>query len=485
MPRLSSLVLPWLLAGMLLAPAGVHALDPDKAFHHYVSDNWSIEAGLPQITVRAMAQDSDGYLWLGTQAGISRFDGARFANFDSSNTPELPGDFIHALLAEDNGRLWIATYKGLALRERDRFTRIEIAEGLESVTDVVSLAMGRDGRVLAGTARGIAQVRDGHLHLLHALPATAQSLLVEDTHTWAGSIGGVYQFEAGQRRFMPLPDAASAVVTRLRRAQGRLWAGTGVGLYWLSESGWQRYLDDPALARKPIEEIFEDSDGNLWISMLDHLLRLRGGRVVERIEQSPTSIAVRSALEDREGNLWLGTQWNGAIRLWNGWTRRYSVREGLREPILWSVARDPDGHTWVGTESGLVRLREGRFEQVLPGDALPHPTVYTLRVERERIWIGTRRGAALFEDGKVLTPELLRPMASAQINGIVGDSGGALWFATTQGLFRLQDEQLLRFGEAEGLHDVRVRFVLETRDRRLLIGTQGGLFELREGRFHP
>lgn len=472
-----------LLAWLVSAPT--LALDPDKAFHHYVSDSWSIEAGLQQITVRAIAQDRDGYLWFGTQAGVARFDGVRFTTHSSADTPGLAGDFTNALLAEPDGRLWVATYKGLSLREDGRFRRIELAADPGAVLDVLSLARRDDGLLLAGSPQGVLQVQDDRLQPLHPLPGPAQSLLLEGDTLWVGSVGGVHRIDGGERRFLPLPEAGNAVVTRLRRAQGRLWAGTGIGLFWLADNGWQRYVAHPELARKPIEEIYADGDGNLWIGMLDHLLRLRDGEVVERIVHSPAAIAVRSAFEDREGNLWLGTQWSGAIRLWNGWTRRYSLREGLHDPILWSVARGPDGSTWVGSESGLTRLRDGRFELVLPGSALPHPTVYTLLPEAGRIWIGTRRGAALLEGGQLRLPAMLQPMAAAQINGIVRDRDGDLWFATTQGLFRLRDEQLQRFGEAEGLSDTRVRFVFQTREGRLLIGTQGGLFALDGDRLQP
>ena len=73
------------------------ALDPDKAFHHYVRNNWSIEQGLPQISALSLAQDRQGYLWVGTQAGLARFDGNRFVNFNPENTPGLRGIWIHDL----------------------------------------------------------------------------------------------------------------------------------------------------------------------------------------------------------------------------------------------------------------------------------------------------------------------------------------------------------------------------------------------------
>ena len=168
---------------------------------------------------------------------------------------------------------------------------------------------------------------------------------------------------------------------------------------------------------------------------------------------------------------------------WNGWTRRYGLHEGLTDPILWSVAKDPDGERiWVGTNDGLDLFEDGRFRRVVDGDDLPHPNAYTLLPEADRLWIGTRRGVATWDGTTLRTPPELTPLASAQINGILRDSRGALWFATTQGLYRLAQGQLYQFGAAAGLRDPRTRVLYETRDGRLLLGTQSGLYEIAGNR---
>jgi ligand-binding sensor domain-containing protein len=114
--------------------------------------------------------------------------------------------------------------------------------------------------------------------------------------------------------------------------------------------------------------------------------------------------------------------------VWNGWTRRYSVAEGLQERIVWSVSRAPDGRIWVGTNDGLSVLDHGRFNQVLRGAQLPHPHAYNVLAEADRVWIGTRRGLVIWRDGKLEAPSLFAPMASAQINGIVLDSTACAGF---------------------------------------------------------
>ncbi|HTD28105.1 MAG TPA: ATP-binding protein, partial [Xanthomonadaceae bacterium] len=199
----------------------------------------------------------------------------------------------------------------------------------------------------------------------------------------------------------------------------------------------------------------------------------------------PATRGVMSSFEDREGNLWLGSQHEGVARVWNGWTKRYSTSDGLDDPIVWSLSRAPDGLLWVGSNNGLSTFDGKRFTPVVPGNALPHPHAYNLLAEADQVWIGTRRGLAIWRNGKLETPELYAPMASAQINGIHRDRNGDLWFPTSEGLFFQHGQSLRRYGEAEGLTDPRARTMLETRTHRVLVGTQGGLYEMHGDRFTP
>ncbi|MCY7355085.1 MAG: hypothetical protein LH470_08440 [Lysobacter sp.] len=145
-----------LAAALLGAGFSAHALDPDKAFHHYVRDIWSIEQGLPQITANTITQDRLGYIWVGTQAGIARFDGVRFVTYNMENTPELPGLWTSSLLIDRQDRLWIGTYKGLAMYEDGRFHRVPAADLSHGLLDVQALALDGRGNVLVGTSSATA-----------------------------------------------------------------------------------------------------------------------------------------------------------------------------------------------------------------------------------------------------------------------------------------------------------------------------------------
>ncbi|MBS0194018.1 MAG: diguanylate cyclase [Proteobacteria bacterium] len=470
------------------------ALDPSKPFEQYVAHHWSIQDGLPQISVMAIAQDNDGYLWVGTQDGLARFDGVHFTTYTPESEPALPGIWIRALTTDRHGRVWIGTYKGLASYAGGHFStyRLPGADARREL-DVFAIATDAKDEVYAATDQGVLRVAGDGLVRTSIAFAPALSLLIRSDGQWIGGKSAVLHVQGGKSENLPLPgDAANIAVTRLVEAQGRLWAGTSQGLYYLQSGAWIK-LDDPRLDNSPIGALYEDRDGNLWVGTNAALVRIRDGQVVESYAGNPRDNYrnVISAYEDREGDLWLGSQVEGVIRVWNGWTRRYSTAYGLNDPVVWSLSRGPDGTVWVGTSNGLSVLDHGRFRTVLEGSRLPHPHAYNLLAERDRVWIGTRHGLAVLNaDGSVETSQLFAPMAGAQINGIVRGPDGALWFPTTDGLFRLEhegqpDAHLRRYGPADGLGDPRVRAMLWQRDGRLLVGTQSGLFVMQGERFVP
>ncbi|GGA85882.1 GGDEF domain-containing protein [Arenimonas soli] len=481
-PKLTALLALLLLAGNVLA------LDPDKSFHHYVRNNWSIEEGLPQISALAITQDRTGYLWVGTQAGLARFDGIRFQAFNPETTPGLRGIWIHDLHVDPANRIWIATYRGLSVYEDGQFRAVPVAgDEPGRALDTTDIEAMPSGDLMVAAPDGVYRATGKELALLHPLPRPATALLARGADLWVGSRGRVYRISEGDTQLLPMPDGDDdTVVTQLLDAHGRLWAATSNGLFFREGDQWLRYEGDPRLANTPIESMYEDRDGNLWIGMVDDLARLRAGRVTEVVRNDPMGSAVRAMFEDREGNLWLGSQWEGITRVWNGWTRRYSSFEGLQDQIVWSVARGQEGELWVGTNSGLSVMQDGDFREVIAGADLPHPNAYTLLPERDAIWIGTRRGVAVLRNGADLElPAVLAPMRSAQVNGILRDQRGALWFASTAGLFRLTRDGLTGFGAAQGLRDPRTRVLHETRDGRLLVGTQSGLYELQGNKLEP
>jgi len=479
----------------LVASISAWALDPAKPFPQYVANSWSIQDGLPQISVLSIAQDREGYIWVGTQDGLARFDGVHFTTFTPRVEPELPGIWVRALLLGRDGRLWIGTYKGLAVYSQGAFRAVRPADrAAYPMLDVRAIAQLADGTVLVATTTGVMRVEGDHLVTVDNAVKPAEALLQRADGLWIGSTGVVVREQAGQATRMALPaDAATAEVTRLVEAQGHVWAGTTHGLYVREGNEWMGVAVQPDVIGQPIGALFEDHDHNLWAGTNSALMRLRDGNVVEYIRARPptTYKIVMSAFEDREGNLWLGSQTEGLIRVWNGWTRRYSVDDGLNDPVVWSLSKAPDGTLYVGTSDGVEVFDRGHFRAAIPGSALPHPHAYNMLAEAERLWVGTRHGLVVWRDGQVETLPVLAPLASAQIHGIVRDQqDNSIWFPTSMGLFRLvhadlPDQTLKRYAQAEGLLNAHAQVMLRLRDGRLLVGTEGGVFEMQGEHFVP
>lgn len=470
-----------LLCSVALSTA--HALDPGKNFQDYASDTWSIEQGLPQITVLSIAQDHTGYMWLGTQDGVSRFDGAEFENY-------LPGMWVQALAVGADNTVWIGTNKGLAYYRDQEIHSLNPEPHADtssaSSPDVRALMFTADGRLLAASDQGLLQVDTHgfrHSTLLPAVPLFA--LLNWRSTLWVGGTGVLYAVTPDQVRTIPAPGGAGTLVTQLAMHNDNLWAGTSRGLFRYAGGKWLRVAGDPPQLHLAINTFRTDSDGNFWVATNEGLARLHNGSMAAFVDSHAyQSVAQLNAIfEDREGSLWLGTHAYGVTRLWNGYTRRYSGPEGLRDPLVWSLTPDRHGGIWVGTSNGVYQLRDARYRAVLPGRMLPAPNAYTLLDQDGTLWVGTSSGVVLYRDGHSVTPPALAPLKGLTIEGVFQTRDRAIWIATLGGIFRYRSGVLTAFGTQDGLDDLRCRLLFQTRDGRLLVGTLSGLYQFDDGRF--
>lgn len=472
------------LAG--LAAPEAHALAPDKAFHQYVLDTWSIEEGLPQITVTALVQGPDGYIWAGTQAGVARFDGVRFAVFDPRTSPEMPGMFIQALFVDSRDRVWAGTYKGAAVFRDGSFHGVDDGFGRE--IDVFQFTETAKGELLLASDQGLMRLADdAFVHYSGDPDDALRSVFAHPEGIFAGGYGEIHVERDGQWESTKLQGPLeSALVNEFVAYDGRIWAATTRGLLFLEERQWRRFALPGELQDIVIETMHADGDGNLWLGAAGRLLRIQGRELVEEVPDEALYAhgSVLDMTEDHEGNLWLGSRWDGLARLWNGWVFRYDKPEGLHNSLVWSVARDDEGNIWTGTMDGLAVMRDGRFEKLVTGSEQPHPHAYTLLPETERVWVGTRTGLYWWSRAteRVEKPAAFDALDSAQVNGVIR-RGDEYWLATTEGVWRWDGERMHRLAPSGDLGGRDVRLVYETGDGRLLAGTRRGLLYWHEGRF--
>ena len=315
------------LALALLAPfvpAGrAFALPPDRAITQLRHESWQTKDGLPQNSVDSMVQTRDGYLWLGTQEGLARFDGVRFTVFDRRGVPELGHNRILSLCEDRAGALWIGTEGGGLTRFfGGSFRTFRPADGLPS--DIVTaLAAAPEGGVFAGTPGGVVRVADDGIRPVKPLE-----------HTDAGAL--------------------------LVDARGVLWVGTHrSGLIAVGPGAPVTLAPADGLPGDTVLALAPASGGGVWVGGMRGWCRVDSGRV-SGVAAAPAP--VRALTEDRDGALWIGTDGGGLLRAAAGRVEHLGTRDGFPDDTVGALVEDREGNVWAGTQDGgLQRFSAGAF----------------------------------------------------------------------------------------------------------------------------
>jgi len=438
---------------LLLVWAGpAFALDPRVSPSQYGHRVWAAEQGLPMSRVGAVLQTRDGLLWLGTQLGLVRFDGARFTLYDSRNTPVIREPDILVLFEDRTGALWMGTRgAGLVRYQAGTFTRFGTESGLphEVVYAIYEDAAGR---------------------------------------LWAGTEAGVVRRE-GDRFAAPPGLEAPHVIMAIAEAEGAVWLGTdGEGLLRVGETV-EAVTRAQGLTSDEVRALHTDRDGSLWIGTLSGLDRYQGGRVTRIPAASGAWEPVVAIQEDRHGNLWVGTRGRGLARLGaDGRWEAFRPRDGTPLDIVLSLSEDREGSLWIASDgAGLNRLRDVRFATYGRPEGLGHELVLPILEDREgSLWMGSLGGGLhRYRDGAFRAYTTRDGLGSNVVASLLEDAAGALWIGTDGGgLHRLRGGGLTGYRVADGLPSDRVVALAEDDGHDLWIGTfGGGLARLRDGRF--
>ncbi len=434
--------------------------------------------GLPQQGSNAVAQDRDGYLWFGSLSGLSRFDGGSFRNYYPSNTPVLPSAQIVALLPDNKGRLWIGTSKGLALHERSGFS-VPAAQdkvATNQVTSVLALALDSENRLLIGNAKGLFIHEDGKGIRRLADIGAVSAITVHEGSIWAGGRDNVYRLDGESLTRHPLPPAVGQQLVSLTSVGGQLWAATQLGLYRLDGAQWQAQ-NDPRLSGLRYRRTFKGEHDTLWVIESSRLLRLEKGVVAEDIMLAPEFQHAAEALVDRDGNLWLTSANAGVMRLWQGVAWHYPLKDPPASPLVWTVARLPDGRILSGGAQGLSVAEGGMLQPYLRDAQIG--TVYTMLVEGDQMWAGSTAGLSLYRNKVRVPMPMLAPLQDTRITGLLRTPDGNLWITANSGLYRLdRNNTLQRLPLPPDIDDTTMRVLLLRHDGQLLAGGESGLYRI-------
>jgi signal transduction histidine kinase/ligand-binding sensor domain-containing protein len=524
---------------LFVLTATAWAVDPNRQITQYAHTAWRIQDGFLNGVPNAVTQTTDGYLWIGTQAGLMRFDGVRFVPWKPTSGEELSSSNITALLGARDGSLWIGTDSGLSrlvdgdlIQDPDRpggvtdiiqrangeiwfshYQRIETAWGICKV-------VGAQTQCYYGKNNGIPLVEDGSgslwtgygatltrwqlgspsTYAQHGLRLRATGVhslaLARDGSIWVGMQNGgrgagLQQFTNGTwkpfiaQRF----DSSTLTVTALLLdRKNTLWVGTGQGLYRIRGRQVDHYGSSDGLSGDYVSNmgVYEDREGNIWVATSQGLDCFRDLPVTTYTipEGFPTG-EVDSVFASRDGTIWSGsTNYLVGLR-----QERTPVIEAQRAPgdVVYALLEDHAGRLWVGVDDFLTIYKNGIFHRIDKPDGKPVGSIVGMTEDVEHnIWvetIGPPRTLFRIQDFEVRETFPAPQMPEAR--RIAPDPEGGIWLGLIRGdLARYKNRKLeiypFRHSAVPG-RDTEVNQVLVTSEGAVLGATNFGMIAWRNG----
>ena len=468
-------------------------MDPNQLASTYIRTSFGVEDGLGSNVVNSILQTQDGFLWLGTDAGLDRFDGRHFTPINFRGPRTTPQGIVSSLAEGTDGGLWIGTNAGLvriAKAGLDHFDQSQsifyhpgAASGGSGLSDEITcLAVSRDGTVWVGTSMGLYRFRAAKFetvipreYISHIEEGANNRMLIVTSHKFV---------EADGLRLVDHPDLGNELGVRgdaifqvFQDHSGTIWYCTGAGLARRVGGAVERFNSGSGVLR-----VYEDPQRNLWVWRPKGVYRATS----TGFEPLQLDIPPRYIYGDRENNLWVGTNGEGLIRFKDRPIRMFTKADGLPNNIPMTVLSKRDGSLWVGNNCGGLSVFDGkRFKTYDEREGLLNSCVWSLAEAKNGVlWVGTWGGGLFrFADGHFV--QFSRPdgLAGEVVRSIAAASDGSLWIATESGLSHMKDGRFRNYTMADGLSSDRLVSVYEDRTKRIWAGTSRGIDRLNGDRF--
>ena len=427
------------------------ALDPNKTLTQYAHRIWGQEEGLFQPTIYSILQTRDGFLWLGTQDSLIRFDGLHFREFDGAGESAFHHNLIRALLEDGDGNLWVGSIgAGIArIEPNGNLTRFTTKQGLPSDA-VFCLARGAKTDIWVCTNQGLARFTSGHFHTYttaDGLPtnqvrATCES--VDGTQWVAGVDFGLVRWNGSRFEAYSDPKVPEEITALECGQDGSIWVGSDSGLTQMRRDSSRVFSIRDGLPDNAISSLANGPDGSFWIGTNDGISRFQNGEIsVYRTRDGLSHSLVLSLYIDREGSLWAGTK-DGLDEFTDGKVTPYSTSEGMLSNDAGPVLEDGSGHLWIGTlGKGLNTFDGHRFRALTTRDWLIDNTILSLELDKSGdLWVGTAKGLNRLRNGKVVAAYTqANGLSGSQVRALFADARGALWAGTESGLDRFNGKR--------------------------------------------
>jgi len=427
------------------------ALNPNTGISQYAHTAWRLQDGLLSSPPTAIAQTRDGYIWIGTGAGLLRFDGVTFTPWQPPSGQLQIKELIVSLLASSDGSLWIGTGHDFARWDGTRLTRYTQFPGR-----VDMIAEGRPGEIWLTRSRqpdqhgSLCQVVQFKTHCIGASegnPIPFASAVAADSAntTWLAGISSIFRYGEGGGSSYPLPSASLKGVQHLSSVDalsvdphGGLWVGMqyggpGMGLQHLDGGHFSPiHIDGFDSSRLKVEATFTDRSGVLWIGTYDDgVYRVYRNRVDHYTTKNGLSAdEAEGFLEDHEGNIWVVTP-KGIDRFRDLSVLTYSIEEGLSSNDVASVLANRDGSIWSLSFGRIDVLRGQRLSPLRLQDRLPGLRVESVLQDRDgRVWIGVDNGLYVIDQGRFWPVIRSDKRPLGPVVALAQDTDGRVWVAT-------------------------------------------------------
>lgn len=501
---------PWFMLALCLAACVVHPQNVLPIDQQFIVRAWRKEHGLPENKVLSLLVDRAGYVWIGTRAGVARFDGQQFKVWSRSTDPAFADDTCQALAEDKDGCIWVGTREDL-VRLGTNLIRFRLADLLTSASDtsrsltrrVTCLLVTRHNEVLAGTESGLfTDSARGEWRLVE-IPGTPDDLLTfclaesSEGSIWLGTSRQLYRRRAVGSAWEPqLSDSTlgQCVWAMTIGADDRpvvIQGSYGPGDRWVSRpsaTGSASLLATPVQGWARPMFLFGDVEGGLWLPPDGHPLAHWAKGQLTLYDWTPAigTDAVSCMAQDRNGHLWVGLARGGLLGLQPRRVRPVTSKEGLPHENTWALLQTRDGSLWVGTDGGVARFAENHhFRSELPEEDMPrvdgNGDILVAVHAADRM--GGRDAAPLRSRGSTITVLNEKTgLSRNQVRALAEDAAGRLWIGTAAGLNRWNGERMESVGLGGEWYRAKVRCLLATTDGAVWIGSANGLHRMHEGK---
>jgi len=474
-------------------------------FHHYTTEH-----GLPQSQITALLQDQRGYLWIGTRAGLCRYDGQNFIEIPVSNND------IRCLYEDDNGKLWVGTNGGglFCLTDSTYFSGQQ-ANGLDYVFAIKQDA--NQNYWLATNGGGLCRMRRQGESWQFVNYSVDKGLLSEylrtliisaDNSIWCGTPKGISRvfIEEADRisvvnyTLKPAGDAED-VFTICQTQTGQIWCGTNRGLYFSNppDSILLNFRQLTSHSSFPIHSIYETKDGTIWIGSFEQgLFRLNWDSTRHNfdcqqmtIHNGLSSNYIQTIYEDREFNLWIGTWGNGISKLIKGGFIKYNRHNGLAGENIYAIFQDQKGELWFGSNGhGISILGKNGFHYLNRKNGLINDKIWKIIQDRQNyIWIASSGGVTRYspQQNQFLHFTASNCLPSNGVITLCEDCFGRIWLGTARsGVVVLDSDKsrqpLRQFSIENGITNNSINALYEASDSTIWCGTETGFCKIKNNR---